>query len=145
MKEIIVKGETYRVSRIPVMKLFLVAKRLMPVIAALIESASASEAVAFEQLSGEDKQRKFQSFVVPVAKAIAGMSDEDSVLIVGTCLGSVTRKRAGDTGFAPVWSDAAQQPMFDDMDLSHILTLTGQVLVDQVGPFIQDGGLSFAP
>jgi hypothetical protein len=73
--------------------------------------------------------------VLPLAEAIAKMSDEDCNYVLGTCLNVVSRQIDGGRGWAKVWSEAAKKPMYDDIDMGAMIAIVVRVLQDALAPF----------
>jgi hypothetical protein len=77
----------------------------------------------------------FGQVLQPFADALAAMNDADADYVMDNCLTAVQRQQP--TGWARVVSLEQKTLMFQDMDMSVILPLVVQVIVANLGPFIQ--------
>ncbi len=115
-----VAGHTYRAGRMDAMTAFHVMRRLTPVLASFREMGQANDMFAALE---------------PVARAVAGMSDADSELVLGACLSVCERRQDGGRGWARIWSVEAKRPMFDDIDIAAMLQVAFHVIQGALGPF----------
>ena len=60
---------------------------------------------------------------------------QDTEYVLGACLGVVQREQPGGLGWAPVWSQAAMRPMYEDMTLPAMIQVVGRVLMANLGDF----------
>nr|WP_089177149.1 hypothetical protein [Bosea sp. AS-1] len=100
---------------------FHVLRRLSPVIGAL------------KDLAG-DAPKGLDS-LGPIAEVAARLPDDDVNYIVDRCLSTVQRKKDGDTGWVAVWNASAKRPMFEDIDMLAMLMISGNVVMNAIGPF----------
>lgn len=113
-------GHQYRIGKLDAFKQLHVARRVAPVLTGLADMAMAS--------GGKDLD--FKSAVEPIVQAVAKLTDEDTEIIVGSCLSVVARKVDSKT-MAPVFKDGSC--MFDDIDLVGLLRLTAKVIEVNLG------------
>jgi hypothetical protein len=78
----------------------------------------------------------------PIAKALASVPDEDADFIFSTCLGVVTRRQPGGTGWSPVMSSGGL--MFDDLGLMDMYQLAWRVLSENLSSFFASLGLTIS-
>ncbi len=76
------------------------------------------------------KKLEFAQAVEPMVLAVSKLSDEDTEMIIGTCLEVVSRK-TGNKTMAPVFSSGTC--MFDDLDMMGMLRLTAEVVKVNLG------------
>ena len=124
-----VGGGKYRAGRLSAMTQFHVFRRLGPVIPALKGLGPALPVLMGE---GGDLDAAAEA-LMPVADAIASMSDEDTEYVLGACLSVVQREQGG--AWASVWSASAKRPMFDDINMMDMLQIAARVMMGSLGPF----------
>ncbi|GAA7770988.1 hypothetical protein RN01_29850 [Cupriavidus sp. SHE] len=138
-REIELGGVQYSIGRLTAKQQFHVSRRIAPVIPPLIPvflklaktvggAAGAVDALS-KDLDG------FGQVLQPFADALAAMNDADADYVMDNCLTAVQRQQP--TGWARVVSLEQKTLMFQDMDMSVILPLVVQVIVANLGPFIQ--------
>lgn len=120
-------------------------RRLSPAMAgiapALVDIATKVAGKSIDDLSlGDLLQKDVLGDLGPVAKALASVPDVDADFIFSTCLGVVSRQKAGGTGWAPVMSSGGL--MFEDIGLGEMYRLTWHVLQENLGPFFASFGLT---
>ncbi|WP_423196792.1 Bacteriophage protein [Cupriavidus sp. H19C3] len=130
-REIELGRNRYSIGRLSAMQQLHVSRRIAPIVPALIP--------VFLSLRGKvdrgDDLEGLATALQPLADGLAGLKDEDAEYVVGTCLSAVQRWQ--ETGWARVWAIEQKRLMFDDMDMGVILPLVVQVVVANLGPFIQ--------
>lgn len=157
-------AHTYRSGKIDAMTQFHMVARLTPVVAAFVEAkqalstakASAEDAAADgEPAQGGDQAAKpaapdakgqLAAFAVPIARAIAGMSDGDREYIINKCF-AVTHRRQGTEAapaWAPLWSQSAKARAFDDINVFEMLMIAQQVIQDNLGGFFPGGATALS-
>lgn len=130
-REIELNGSHFSIGRLSAMQQLHVSRRVAPIVPALIP--------VFVGLRGKesfgDNLEGLAVALQPLADGLAGLKDEDAEYVVGTCLSVVQRRQ--DTGWARVWALEQKRLMFEDMDMSVILPIVVQVIIANLGPFIQ--------
>lgn len=112
MKEIEVGGNTYRLGTIPALTQLNVARRIMPLVAALTGSIGEEEETKPDEANGEDRSLVALGRVTgPMLEAFAKMTDEDVEYVIEKCLKDCHRKQP--TGWAKVMT--GKQFMFGDL------------------------------
>lgn len=132
MSEFHVAGHIYQTAKIPAMTQFHIARKLAPVLRSF-------EGV-LKSIGGEKNGDEADIFTTidPFLTAIHDLSDDDSEYVINTCLGFVSRKIDGGTGWAPVMGRGSGQVMFEDIGMMEMLTITYTVIMDQIGSFTVD-------
>lgn len=130
--EIEVGGQRYQLGRMSAMQQFHVSRRIATVLPPLIRT--------YLDLSTSDEPltknlKLLATSIEPVMEALSHLKDEEAEYVVGACLAVVERQHMN--GWARVWSAQHRTAMFDDIDMGTMLTLTGHVIVENLGPFIQ--------
>lgn len=113
-------GHQYSIGKLSAFKQLHVARRVAPILTGLADMAMASEG----------KKLDFKQAVEPMVIAVSKLSDEDTEMIIGTCLEVVSRK-TGNKTMAPVFSSG--NCMFDDIDMMGLLRLTAEVIKVNLG------------
>lgn len=124
MAEFSVNGFDYRSSKMDALTQLHVVRRLSPVIGALRDFAAGGADAA-----------KALDVLEPVAMVAARLPDEDVNYIVNSCLSTVQRKQDGDRGWANIWNASAKRPLFEDIGMVEMLTISGHVIMDALGNF----------
>lgn len=133
--EVTVNEQVYKVGKLNVFQQLHVAKRLTPLLAGALP---AWLAVAGGQQADVSAMA---SALLPLADAIARLSDEDLDYVVRECLLAVERKHAA--GWARVRLENGPI-MFDDLDLLALLQLTKEVVQSNLGNFFPALGRLFS-
>ena len=138
-REIQLGDNTYSIGRLTAKQQFHVSRRIAPIIPPLIPvfmqlaktagGAAGAMGALTQNLDG------FGKILQPFADALAAMNDADADYVMDNCLTAVQRQQP--TGWARVVSLEQKTLMFQDMDMSVILPLVVQVIVANLGPFIQ--------
>lgn len=131
MTEITINAQAYRLGRLNAFQQLHVSRKVGPLIPTLVPAflAMGSEGPGLDQLG------RLAALVQPFTDAFAGMSDADVEYVAAICLGAVQRSQGGT--WSPVWSQQGKCLMFDDMDLSVMVPLVVQVIVANLGPFLE--------
>ena len=148
-REIELNGAQYSIGRLTAKQQLHVSRRIAPVIPAMIPAflklaaklkaaggaeASTSSAEKAKRLLEADLSDLGEA-LQPFADALAALNDADADYVFDNCLSAVQRRQ--ETGWARVVSLEQKTMMFQDMDLGVILPLVVQVIVANLGPFIQ--------
>lgn len=131
MSEFEIGGREYRVSPMSTFDQAAIAKRLFPIFETL--QAVAREVQAMRGDGSEMDMERMLPLLMPIGRAIATMSDEDTNLLIRKCLGAVKRKDS--SGWHGVWNDRAQQPQFEDIDFREQMQLVVAVIQTRFGGF----------
>ena len=75
-----------------------------------------------------------------IAAALSNMPRDKIHMVVSVCLGSCERKMPGGKGWAKIWNEPSQQPMFDDIGLMETGSIIWAVLKDNYGSFLPGKG-----
>lgn len=113
-------GHQYNIGKLNGFQQLHVARRIAPILTGLAGMAMASGG----------KKLEFAQAVEPMVLAVSKLSDEDTEMIIGTCLEVVSRK-TGNKTMAPVFSSGTC--MFDDLDMMGMLRLTAEVVKVNLG------------
>ncbi|MGN4188688.1 phage tail assembly chaperone [Burkholderia gladioli] len=129
--EIELGGQRYQIGRMSAMQQFHVSRRIATVLPPLIR--------AYLSMGASDKPLTknlalLATSIEPVMEALSQLKDDDAEYVVGSCLAVVERQHMN--GWAKVWSAQHRTALFDDVDMSSMLVLTGHVIVETLGPFI---------
>jgi len=126
------KGATYRIDNLTAFQQLHVSRRISPLIAPLLPIVQDWES---ESVSLEDAA----AHLGPITDLLASLGDETVEYIVNTTL-SVVKREQGNY-YYPIWANG--QLMYDDLTMADGMQLAYQVIVDQLGGFI-DGFLQSA-
>ena len=129
-REIKLGDNLYSIGRLSAMQQLHVSRRIAPIIPALLP--------VFMRLRGNAIGADLDGLaeaLQPLADGLAALKDEDAEYVVGNCMSAVQRQQA--TGWARTWAIEQKRFMFEDMDMGVILPLVVQVIVANLGPFIQ--------
>lgn len=143
-REIELNGQMYSIGRLSAKQQFHVSRRIAPVIPPMIP-AFLKLAEKLKDVKDEDGEAGVKALLAgdladmggalqPFADAIAALKDADADYVIDTCLTVVQRRQ--NTGWARVMSQD-KVLMFQEMDMAVILPLVVQVIVVNLGPFIQ--------
>ncbi len=121
-----VGAHVYRAGKMDTFAQFHVARRLAPVLAGINDFIAAAMAPGAE-ITVET--------ILPLANAIAKMSDEDSEYILSRSLAVCERQVEGDRGWAKVWSRQGGAMMFDDISMIEMVQIAFHAIKDNIGPF----------
>ncbi|WP_205168876.1 phage tail assembly chaperone [Burkholderia sp. LMG 13014] len=137
-----VGGQRYQLGKMSAMQQFHVSRRIATVLPSLIRTyidMTSSDVPLTKNL------KLLATSIEPVMDALSQLKDEDAEYVVSACLRVVERQREG--GWARVWSPTQNVCMYDDIDMGSMLTLTGFVIMENLGPFIQGllTGLASSP
>ncbi|RRA01911.1 hypothetical protein DF054_22870 [Burkholderia cepacia] len=135
-------GQRYQLGKMDAMRQFHVSRRIATVLPPLIRSyldLQTSDVPLTKNL------KLLATSIEPVMEALSSMKDDDAEYVVGACMRVVERRHGA--GWARVWSPTQDVCMFDDIDMGTMLTLTGYVIMENLGPFIQGllTGLASSP
>ncbi len=132
-KEVALNGHAYRVGRLAPMTQFHVARRLAPVLLQVVNVKDLAGAAS----AAKDDPTQALAALGGLATALRQLSDDDSEYIVNACLDVVTRQQG--ERWARVRATGGL--MFQDIDLNVMLSLTYEVVVDNLGSFFQGNQL----
>lgn len=135
--EFIIGAHTYRSDPMDAMAQQHVARRVTPLLVSLIPAlVAAIPAGKMEPGALLDlKPEAIMGSLTKPAELLAQMSDETYDYVQAKCLARVRRQKAGDTGWAPIWSAQAGRLMFDDIEGHEIQAIVLKVLTVELGPF----------
>lgn len=129
MTEVEIAGHAYRIGTMDAMTQFHIARRLAPAVITLGDAFSGNP--------------------LPLADALAQMTDANSEYIINACLAVVERKSGGGNGAgAATWARLRAQNgrfMFDDIDAMTMISITIAVIKDKLGNFSVEGVLGQSP
>lgn len=117
------REHTYEIGKLSAMQQLHVTRRAAPIFAAL----------------GSLSDLSLDAALIPISTALAGMADKDVEFIMATTLSVVRRKLPNGNGWAGVWNKQANQPQYEDINLSDMLFLAKEVMQLNVGSFL--GGM----
>jgi hypothetical protein len=114
---------------------FHVARRLAPLISQL---ATFGPMIA-QALSGDASPEATEALIMPLTRALSGMSDQDCDYVLDACLAVVQRGQGGNGAgpalFADIWSPRAGKLMFEDIQLPEMLQIAAEVLRENLTGF----------
>ncbi|MNR86943.1 hypothetical protein D3C71_1163810 [compost metagenome] len=142
--QITISGKNYTIGRLNALDQLHVSRKIAPIIPSLIplisEVAKGGLSKVIESLeSGDDVELEnidlkeldgLSSALSPLMDVIAGMSEDDTNLVIHKCLSVVNRDGA--------LLCRGESIMFDDLDMMQILPLVVAVIRKNLGNFIQD-------
>ena len=144
-REIQLGGNAYSIGRLSAKQQLHVSRRIAPVIPPMIKLAEKMKASGTDarDASGAANAKMLMAgdlsdlggALQPFADALASLNDADADYVFDNCLSVVQRRQ--DSGWARVVSLEQKTLMFQDMDLGVMLPLVVQVIVANLGPFIQ--------
>src|SRR5207253_4356052 len=145
MKVVTVDGVQYSIGKLDAMKQFHIARRLWPILAALVKGMKDLNLQDVKQAfsgngDGDNSQlaelfaQFLQGSAEPVAEALAQMDDAQAENIIYPCLAVVTRQNGN--AWAPIKVLGANRLMFDDIDGMSIIKLTVETIKENLGGFI---------
>lgn len=120
-----VSGQQYQAGKLSPMDQLNVTRRVLPLLAAIQAEAGGDKLIRLDM-----------TILVPLSTMLSRIPDADIAYIMNNTLKVVKRRIAGGTGWAPVWSVQAQNPMFEDIGLPEMLTMVYHVLERAVIPFL---------
>lgn len=135
--EIELNGNRYSIGRLSAMQQFHVSRRIAPIIPTLIPVFLQMRSKGMPGNIGGMADADLEGMadaLKPLAEGLAGLKDDDTEYVIGTCLSVVQRQQP--TGWARVWALEQKRLMFEDMDLSVMLPLAVRVITTNLGPFI---------
>ena len=122
------KGNEYQIGSLNAFDHLHVVRKLAPALPLV-------EGLVAERNAGKD-------MTMLTVFVISKLSDEDSDYVISKCLSAVSRKQS--SGYAKLMANGAL--MFNDLDVTDMLKLTAQVIVENLGDFFRtalstlDGG-----
>jgi hypothetical protein len=139
-----VNGKEYQIGRMPALEQLHVARRLMPCLAALANvdtdkvQSLLPQAASETESTNNDQQvdKAFNQVALPIAQALAGMSDDQVNYIIVACLKVCYYKQ--DTGWARMTNNTGQI-MNADLSLPDLLGVTVEVIKENLGGFFPGG------
>lgn len=124
--EIHLGSATYRMSgKMNIFVQFAVVSKISPLLASGIgEIAPLIVQLKREGLSMDElPMERLGQIITPVSKQLASMTEEDRRLIIGSCLGILTREDDIRKGWQPVWNKEAGISNFEDLNNELVLVL----------------------
>jgi hypothetical protein len=126
-------GHEYRIGKLTALQQFHVSRKISPLIPPLIPVFMKVKKAG--SLTGD--LGSLTEVLQPFADGLAGMSDEASEYVIGTCLSVLKRKDPQSGHWTAVWNQSGKVFMFADLnDLSGTIPLVTRVIMDSLGPFI---------
>lgn len=131
-------GNEYRVGKMTGLKQLHVVRRLSPLLAQLAPLIKSVKASADAQGGGVGAALLNMPMdnLTSIAEGLARLPDADVNYIIGSCLSVTSRRMIGDTGWAKVWNESADMPMFADIELPAMLQLTLTVIFHNLQGFM---------
>lgn len=118
-------GIDYKIKKLNARSQFHIVRRLAPVLGGLAPSPSDS-----------DSDNKDMAQFASLAKAISGLSDEDSDYCLFGLLNAVSRKEDKGLGYSPIVN--GYNFMYQDIDFKSMLLLAWEVLSFNLSDFFAD-------
>lgn len=137
MRQESVNGIEYQFAKINAVEQFHVVRRLAPIIGDLLAALTSKipAGQSMQSLKDSFTEADGAELMVPVANAIAKLSDEDANYVLFKLLQSIQRKQQGG-GWAHIKVSGKDILMFDDIDMPTMLKLAGLSLMENLGGFI---------
>lgn len=131
-----VAGKRYRTAKLPAIQQFHIGRRLAPILAAMGNEAGR----LMQSRAPEDEVERYDGLaaLLPVIAAVLSkMSDEETNYVIYGCLVAVEREEAPER-----WQKvtAANQLMFEDIDMGMMLRLVVEVIRENLGSFLMGLG-----
>lgn len=130
-----VNGKEYQIGRLPALEQLHVARRLMPCLAALA-NVDTNKVSSILEKGEENVDKAFNQVALPIAEALANMTDEQVNYVITKCLGVCYFKQ--DTGWARM-TNGSGQIMNADLELPDLLGVTVEVIKENLGGFFHGG------
>ncbi len=127
-----INGNSYQTASMPVMTQFHVMRRMAPVLGKMAQNMTGMVEARAAIASGEEKSA--MAALLPLAEAIAELSDADCEFVLNACL-AVTKRQEG-ANWIPIWNINAKRLQFQDIDLAAMLTIAGNVLTSDLAGFL---------
>jgi hypothetical protein len=131
MLEFQIDDVTYQAGKLNAFQQLHVSRKLSPVLPKLLP---AFLSLTKEELDSKDLATIAEA-VAPATEVLASMADADVEYVIGTCMTVVKRALPGNAGWTKAWNEAANLPMYEDIDLGVMLQITWKVLGDSLGNF----------
>lgn len=135
--EFSIQGNDYRAGKLSVFEQLKVSRKLLPVLAGLVNDFRRVEVTADDI----DIDGAINTLLPKVASAVADLSDDDVNAILRPCLSVVSRRHMKT--WVPVCAEGDMR--FDDIDLLVMLQLVARVVADSLGNFLPDAPTSGTP
>jgi hypothetical protein len=134
MTEFEIEGKQFRFEKLTAMQQFHVSRKIAPLIPPLLP--------VFDQIRKDEGKKAVVDdlgvigpLLQPFADGLAGMSDEASEYVFGTCLGAVRYQHNGN--WIQMWSVAGKVAMVMELnDVSLLLRIVVRVIQESLAPFL---------
>lgn len=130
--------QKYRITPMDARTAQHVARRVQPILVALIPAITAALPKGGDVTPGALLNLDMNAILPGITAAsdlLANMSDEAYDYIRSKCLARVQREKEGGTGWASIWSVQAERVMFEDIEGFEEQGIIVKVLIAEVGPF----------
>lgn len=133
MESFEIGGNTYRVSKLPIMVQIAVARRILPLFAPLTPLLRELKSLTEPVEEGKPRPDINTVMLSAVTDEFYKLKDEDVNFIIGACL-TVAERQQGQ-GWMRVWNVQARAPQFDDISLMDVMTLVMRAIMYSMGSF----------
>lgn len=125
MKEVEIRGKTYRIGKLDAFAQMYVLKRAVPVLGQLKDIFAGYD---------PDEPASAEKVLPPLSRAVGELPDESLAFVCNAAL-DVTAIRQPGGGWAQMRRNG--QLMYADLDLLTLLTLTAHALTENLGDFFR--------
>lgn len=137
MIEFEIEGKQFRFDKLTAMQQFHVSRKISPLIPPLMPIfAEMQKGKGVKNNATDlDNLEILGPLLQPFADGLAGMSDDASEYVFGTCLGAIRYQHNGN--WIPMWSVQGKTAMVMELnDVSLLLRLVVRVITESLAPFI---------
>jgi len=134
MVEFTIGQGQYRAGKLDARRQFHVARRIAPLVGQLQMLAPALAGKNIEEMSEAETARAFEQALIPFTEELSKMSDADCDYVLDACLSVVQRQQQGG-GWQAIWNPRAGRMQFEDINVSEMMQIAGQVIMDSLGGF----------
>jgi hypothetical protein len=139
MQEFTIGEHRYRSRKMNARQQFHCVRRLGPLFGQLLNMAPALAGLTPGTLGDVEANKNFEMALEGFTAALARIPDADCDYVIDRCM-EVTQRLQGGNGsgqatWADIWNARLNRMMFEDIELSEMFSITGEVLRDNLGGF----------
>jgi hypothetical protein len=143
-----IKARTYHSTKLGAVKQAHLMRRLLPLVASLanLGKLNLKALAATAQAAPGATADLARDAIMPIANALAELSDENFNYILDMCLGQIKRDEGEGVNVRQVviWNRAAQALQYEDIDLPDMLQMCGQIIMENLSGFLPAGPSLFS-
>jgi hypothetical protein len=143
-----IKARVYHSTKLGAIKQAHLMRRLLPLVASLtnLGKLNIKALAASAQAAPGATADVARDAIMPIANAIAELSDEQFNYIIDLCMGQVRREEGEGANIRQVqiWNRAAQALQYEDIDLPVMLQICGEVIMENLAGFLPAGSSPFS-